>query len=398
MRNVSFAALAVLALAAGAAGQQQQPIAVPGPDCRVFFTLSVASSGAQAAAFLPTDTTQPAGSVGTSLVIDNHKVGCYGWTVAYTSHGFGSLSLLLQSAPDNSGGTAPGTWASVAVCGGSECLGINPNTAITSAITTTKVIAPWLRMNLTAKSGTGAVVGVLYGYKININAGGGGGSGGACPGGSDTEVQYNSSGNCAGAPDVLYTAGKLTVPVGSITAAGLAWPHTGGGTLGFYKISNSAIGFPDMDLRFIDSGTPTRYINIQPQNIDIPQTIHAAADITWYNAAGPGSGNTVALLSDTNLLFGPFSGGALNTGIVRDNADGVLNVSNAGLTTKRLKLLSVQSTGCTFATIASCDAANNGTASYCSDCTVVSSIDNTCAGSGSGASVERINGAYKCGL
>lgn len=35
---------------------------------------------------------------------------------------------------------------------------------------------------------------------------------------------------------------------------------------------------------------------------------------------------------------------------------------------------------------------------YCTDCTVTSSVDNTCAGSGGGAVAERINGAWKCFL
>lgn len=40
----------------------------------------------------------------------------------------------------------------------------------------------------------------------------------------------------------------------------------------------------------------------------------------------------------------------------------------------------------------------NGTQKYCTDCTVTSGIDNTCAASGSGAMAERINGAWKCSL
>lgn len=38
----------------------------------------------------------------------------------------------------------------------------------------------------------------------------------------------------------------------------------------------------------------------------------------------------------------------------------------------------------------------NGQQIYCSDCKVTSSVDNTCAGSGTGAQVFRINGANKC--
>jgi hypothetical protein len=38
----------------------------------------------------------------------------------------------------------------------------------------------------------------------------------------------------------------------------------------------------------------------------------------------------------------------------------------------------------------------NGNQIYCSDCTVTSGIDNTCAGSGNGAWVTRVNGVSKC--
>lgn len=39
---------------------------------------------------------------------------------------------------------------------------------------------------------------------------------------------------------------------------------------------------------------------------------------------------------------------------------------------------------------------SNGTVVYCSDCTVTSGSDNTCAGSGTGALAVRLNGAWRC--
>lgn len=47
---------------------------------------------------------------------------------------------------------------------------------------------------------------------------------------------------------------------------------------------------------------------------------------------------------------------------------------------------------------ASLGSLTNGTYKYCSDCTVTSSVDNTCVASGSGAWAERVNGAWKCSL
>lgn len=52
------------------------------------------------------------------------------------------------------------------------------------------------------------------------------------------------------------------------------------------------------------------------------------------------------------------------------------------------------STGTLFAALGT---PSNGTQTYCSDCTVTSEIDNTCAGSGSGAWATRLNGAWRCG-
>lgn len=53
----------------------------------------------------------------------------------------------------------------------------------------------------------------------------------------------------------------------------------------------------------------------------------------------------------------------------------------------------IQTTGSAFAGLGT---PGNGTISYCSDCTVTSGIDNTCANSGTGAVAQRINGAWKC--
>lgn len=55
----------------------------------------------------------------------------------------------------------------------------------------------------------------------------------------------------------------------------------------------------------------------------------------------------------------------------------------------------VQITGHAFAALGT---PGNGTEEYCSDCTVTSGIDDTCAASGSGAWAQRINGAWKCNI
>lgn len=238
----------------GARAQQRQPVTSTQPDCMVNFSLPVASSGAQATAWLPGVSPPPIGSVGTSLVIDNHQAGCYGWTVFVDPHNLAALSLAFQSAPDNAAGTAPGTWATVAVCGGTECLGINPNTGLTPAITTTKKADSWFRVNLTSKTGAGAVVGVLYGWKVNITANGGGPAPpvSTCPGGLDTQLQYNNLGACAGvvgsaarADGSVEIAPNLSTPEGGIGTyqnfMGSSSVFTTGATVGTWVPTNVTV-------------------------------------------------------------------------------------------------------------------------------------------------------------
>lgn len=70
-------------------------------------------------------------------------------------------------------------------------------------------------------------------------------------------------------------------------------------------------------------------------------------------------------------------------------------VNNAGSLTERIRFnfWGAQSSAVTFANLGS---PSNGTSTYCSDCTVTSTSDNTCAGSGSGARAERLNSVWRC--
>lgn len=253
--------------------QEQQPLTAVNGNCRVFFNLSVASSGAQATPWLPSQASPPAGSAGTSLVIDNHQPGCYGWTMYVVPHGFSALSLSLQSAPDNSGGTAPGTWSTVAVCGGTECLGINPQTATTPAVTTTKKADAWFRVNLTSKTGTGSVEGVLYGYKVNIVANGGAPAVG--PGLPFNSLQYNCAGAFCGDAHSSYNSGTGTLTFdtgGSLVAQA----HNAMGALGTVNGNGPTLG---------NSGdTPIAYssINTLKQSIgNIFSTPYRTATSAW---------------------------------------------------------------------------------------------------------------------
>lgn len=361
---------------APATAQQKQPVTSVQPDCMIFFSLNAASSGAQA----------PVNAAGTSIVIDNHQAGCYGFTVAYTNHGFAALSLSFQSAPDNAAGTAPGTWATVAVCGGIECLGINPNTSITSAITTTRAIAPWYRMNLTSITGTGAVVGVLYGWKLNINANGGG--------------------SLVLPPNVYLATNGVPVPIASNNAAAPSSIPIGP--------ASSAAGSEAIAIGARAAGVGASSIAIGPDatpNNTNGICIGSGCDATGSSAMGVGASTQVnglqatavgagaTVMGDHGLALGDQAAvnasGAVSIGRLVSNS--VANSVNIGSLTTFVKILvnGLELPTVTFGALA---ALNNGNESYCSDCTVTSSIDNTCAGSGGGAIAQRLGGAWKCSL
>lgn len=123
--------------------------AAQAPDCIVFFSLTATGQ---------TSPTSP------NAGLNNLNTGCTTWNLSYSNSGFSALTLALQSAP-NVGG-APGTW--VTFSGGTLQQGINPNTATTAAFTWITGYQPWIRVALTAKTGTGIINGALYGYRIPL--------------------------------------------------------------------------------------------------------------------------------------------------------------------------------------------------------------------------------------
>jgi hypothetical protein len=151
----------ILALAIGAVLAPAQTQTKLAPDCSASFQLS---------------------AIGTAAQFDNRTVSsatgvpCRYWTISYYVDGFSGVSLVVQSAQDNNG--VPGSWSTF---GGTVVNGINPNTATTSATTDLNGYFPWMRVNLTSVTGSGALRGVLNGYRTTgttIAGGGGMGSSG----------------------------------------------------------------------------------------------------------------------------------------------------------------------------------------------------------------------------
>ena len=91
---------------------------------------------------------------------------CTSWTMVYSSVGFSTLSIELDSAPDAGAtpGVSPGSWTiwPAAQIAAGQTL---PSTAITSSGITAFGFFPWISVNLNSVTGTGTVTGVVYGWQ-----------------------------------------------------------------------------------------------------------------------------------------------------------------------------------------------------------------------------------------
>lgn len=130
---------------------------------------------------------------------------------------------------------------------------------------------------------------------------------------------------------------------------------------------------------------PTQIVTGNP-----PLYYACGSDNTWHQltsgAAAPGTVTSVGLAGTANQI----------------TVTGATPITTSGSWT-----LSITTNptlpGTTTATLLNNSAAfaglgtpSNGTQQYCSDCTVTSALDNTCAASGGGSMAFRIAGAWKC--
>lgn len=139
--------------------QQPQPVL---PDCIVNFNFTAAGN------------TNP---------FPNNFIGCDTWTETYTAVGFTAFTLTFQSAQ------GPATAGTFITYPGTVSVGSNPNTNTSGASSTFSnllssppVSTPWVRMLFSGVTGTGQIVGVLYGYRTGYSNGNGGGGAGGCAG------------------------------------------------------------------------------------------------------------------------------------------------------------------------------------------------------------------------
>ncbi len=105
----------------------------------------------------------------------NAARACAAWRVTFSTVGFSSVTMQLETSPDDSTFTAiPDT-----ACGQSPCLtdGFNPITPGRQGTAAYMAYAAFVRLNVTAVSGAGSGDAVVYGYKgLSADQGGSGAS------------------------------------------------------------------------------------------------------------------------------------------------------------------------------------------------------------------------------
>lgn len=193
-----------------------QQVVVSQPDCIIFFH------------FTAVNQTSP---LAPNAGFSNLTNGCTTWNFSYANTGFSAITLAFQSAPNVSG--AAGSWSTFA--GGSLVSGINPNTNTTGTFTWIVGYNPWVRVALTAATGSGTVDGAVYGFRIP--------SAGSSPSATANVNLVDVGGaaialgqtTMAGSLPVAIASNQGAVPVsGTVTAnqgtAGSAWPVSQSGT------------------------------------------------------------------------------------------------------------------------------------------------------------------------
>lgn len=97
--------------------------------------------------------------------LNNLQVGCNVWAMCISVSGFSSITVALQSAPNNNG--SPGTWVTFAgqTIFSASPYNANPITTGTQSFVWLYGYNPWVRVQLTGVTGSGVVNGSVYGWR-----------------------------------------------------------------------------------------------------------------------------------------------------------------------------------------------------------------------------------------
>jgi hypothetical protein len=129
---------------------QPATVTLPQPDCQIVINLSTVGQ-----------TTPTAPNAG----YNNITGGCDTWAMSIAVSGFSSATVALQSAPNVAG--VPGTWVTFNGTPFSPSpSNVNPITTAGQSFVWEYGYNPWVRVALTAATGTGVVNGLAFGWRI----------------------------------------------------------------------------------------------------------------------------------------------------------------------------------------------------------------------------------------
>jgi hypothetical protein len=130
---------------------QSQTFTVQQPNCQIFLHFTALNQS------VPT-----APNAG----LDNRTTGCTTWNMAINVTGFTSVTVALQSAPDNNG--VPGAFVTYANATIISAAPHNANPIVTGTQDFVWIVGynPWVRARLTAVTGSGTVNGGAFGWNI----------------------------------------------------------------------------------------------------------------------------------------------------------------------------------------------------------------------------------------
>jgi hypothetical protein len=172
-------------------------------------------------------------AAGAQASISNANSGtpCVSWRVTYNSTGFSALSIQLETSPDNS------SWTIVtnSICSTSvspPCMidGSNPTTSTTNATFAARAYGRYVRLNVTAVTGSGTITARVFGYKgLSAAVGGGGGGGGSPTIASTTDLLQGDG-----------TGSAIASGIGNVTPGVLASLPSSCTAPSFYYATNAA--------------------------------------------------------------------------------------------------------------------------------------------------------------
>lgn len=279
-------------------------------------------------------------ATGDSLILDNTKLGCYQWRIAYSSTGFSALSISLQTATTAGGSYSDYTGATVVTDGS------NPSTTTTHAIIGIHANGAFVKLRLGSVTGSGTIIYQVWGANST-----------------------SSSGALTGTSPIVVAGNNVSCPTcgtssGSVTSVGTTAPLTGGpitttGTVACATCVTSASALTNNNFVFgagsqgsqtVSAATATAALNLFSSTLQglAPlsgggTTNFLRADGAW--AAPPGGGGSGALIKLSQTILGVDTATVTFSAIVGTYTDLVISVMGRSSATAQNDSVLVQYNG-----------------------------------------------------